>query len=575
MSQTDTMELEDYLAILRKRKIPFLLTFLIILIIGVVVAFTLPPTYRSEATILIEKQEIPENLVATTVTGYVQERIEGIRQKLITYENLREIAEQADLYPEIRESGDMSELVKTARRNIKVAMVDVKTSGGGRGQTATVAFTVGFLASTPEMAKRVANLLAERYLEENKLARSEQAAEVSSFLEQEANKLRLEIEQLEKALAKFKQEQADQLPELLQVNMRLFEKTEGQIENTRDRILKIEDQITALQAELSLTPQYKAVRTDDGKLIMSPAERLNALTLEFLQKSVRYAPTHPDMIRLTREIESLGSQSTDAAKVSDLVQQLTLQKSKLLEAEQKYSAEHPDVQSLKKSVNTIENQLRSINIQDAEGSSVFSAPPDNPRYVTLKTQLDTAISNLKEEQTKLKLYNEKLREYEKRLFQTPIVEREYQALTRDYGNAKKKYTELKDKQLEARMAEQLEAGEKGQRFVLQGPALMPSSPDSPNRLGIILLSGLLAFGGGIGALAVAEFRDRSISGPRGVADAFGTLPIAVIPYIENRSDKTKTRYKQVVWFLGFVLIIAGILGAIHVFWMPLGDLISG
>ena len=569
------MELDDYLAILRKRKVAFLVTFFLILGIGVGIAFSLPPVYRSEATILIEKQEIPQDLVATTVTGYVQERIEEIRQRLMTYENLAAIAKQLNLFPELRKTGNVTAVVEAMRKSISVDMVDVKTSGSGRkGQTATVAFTVGFEAGDPRTAQKAANLLAEKYLIENKQARSEQAVEVSQFLEKEANKLRVEIEQLEKKLAEFKQKQADQLPELLQVNMRLFEKTEGQIEATKDRILKIEDQITSLQTELSLTPPYKAVRDESGKLIMSPAERLGALTMEYLQKSVRYAPNHPDMIRLKKEIETLGSQSDQAADVSRMINRLGLLRAKLLEVQQKYTDSHPDVQQLKKSVAELENKLRAVNVQETANPDTLSVPPDNPRYITLKTQLDTAKSNLKQERAKLATYNVKLKVYENRLFKTPVVEREYKSLTRDYGNAKKKYAELKDKLLEARLAVELESGEKGERFVLQGKAYLPTTPDKPNRLGIVLLSGLLAFAGGLGALAIAEFRDKSISGVKDVVNTYGALPIVVVPYIENSRDVKARRIRWLLWAVGIIGTLALFLAMVHYFIMPLDEIIG-
>jgi len=553
MNEQNSMDLASYIEILRRRKLPFLSTSIIIFILGLAIAFVLPSVYRSEATILIERQEIPEDLVATTVTGYVQERIEGIRQRLVTYENLVEIAKDLDLFPKMREERNIDNMVRQIRENIFVAMVDIKA--GNSKSTATVAFTVGYEANKAEDAQKVAAELANRYMEANRLARSEQTAEVSQFLAQEVERLRNEIVKLEKSLAKFKQEQSTQLPELLQVNMRLYEKTEGQIESTKDRILSIEDKIVALQSELSLTNPRKAVVSEDGAVIQSPSERLNALISTYLFNSARYASNHPDMIRLSREIKVLGSQSSEAAKAAELVSRLTVLKNQLLDLKLKYSSDHAEVITAEKSIMVVENELRSVNVRDIKSDSFGEIPPDNPRYVSLKTQLDTTMSNLKEEQVKLDKYTQKLKEYEKRLFQTPIVERDYQSLSRDYANAKKKYAELKNKQLEARLSEQLEAGDKGERFVLEGAAYLPTSPDRPNRLGIGLLAGFLALVGGIIALAIAEYRDQSIRGNRGVFQAFGSLPIVVIPYIENVQDLKRRRNKRLAW-IGLLVVLS-------------------
>ena len=567
------MDLGDYIDILRRRKFPFLVTFILILLSGILIAFTLPPVYRSEATIIIERQEIPQNLVATTVTGYVQERIQGIKQRLVTYNNIVDIEKKLNIFPAMRNAGDISEMVALIKEGIVVQMVDIKASDSQRpGQsTATIAFTVAYEANSAEIAQKVTAELADRYLLENKQARSAQAAEVSGFLDVEAEKLRDEIVKLEKSLASFKQEKISELPELMQVNMRLYEKTEGQIETTRERILKLEDAKTSLESELSLTDPRKEVKTEDGKVIQSPGERLNVLIADFLQSSARYTSSHPDVVRLRREIQILGGQSNQATKVNQLVAKITQLRNQLQESRQKYAADHPDILRLEKSISSVENGLRNIQI-GGSGGRRFNVAPDNPRYVALKTQLDATHSNLKEQRANLSKYNQKLAEYEKRLFQTPVVERDYKSLTRDYANAQKKYAELRDKQIQARLAEQVEAGEKGERFVLAGKAYYPTSPDSPNRIGIVLLAGLLAFSGGIGSVATAEFKDKSVRGRRGIMNIFGTMPIVVIPYIENRTDRSEKLKKRMMFLVIFLIALGVILFGVHTYIKPLDTL---
>ncbi len=568
------MELSDYLDILKRRRVPFFITFAIILIISLIVAYILPPVYRSEATILIEKQDIPRDLVETTVTGYVQERIIGIKQSLITYDNLIDIAKTLNLYPDMRKRGDLSEMVALIRNSISVEMLNIQASDSkSKGQTtATVSFTVAYEAEEPKIARKVTAELANRYLAENKQSRSKQAVEVSAFLQEEAEALRKEIEKQEKALAVFKQEQRERLPELMNLNLKLYEKAEENIESSKGRILTLEDKITALKSELSLTDPRKAVTTEEGKIIQTPSQRLSALTVEFLQANTRYTPSHPDVIKLRREIEMLGGQSKSAAEASQLVTKLTQSRSKLLESRQQYSENHPDVMKLKSIVSTLETRLRNIVITGAEKSESNNIPADNPRFVALKTQLETTYSNLTEEKSKLASHREKLRVYEKRLFETPVVERDYKSLSRDYANAKAKYQELKSKQLKAKLAEQLEAGGKGERFVLTGSAYLPTSPDSPNRLGIVLLGGLLAFGGGLGSVLLGEYNDNSVRGRRGIVEIYGALPIVVIPYIQNANDAARNLKKRLLMVVVFFVLVASTLAFVHFYLKPLDEL---
>lgn len=574
MPQT-AMDFGDYVDILRRRKLHFLIAFLLILSIGIVIAYSLPPVYRSQATIVIERQEIPQNLVATTVTGFVQERIQGIKQRLVTYDNIVAIEKKLNIFPEMRKSGNLSEMVALIRKGISVEMVDIKASDTKRpGQTtATIAFTVAYEANSAKVAQSVAEELSERYLLENKEARSNQAAEVAGFLDEEADKLRSEIVKLEASLAEFKQDKISELPELMQVNMRLYEKTEGQIESTKEKISSLEDNKIAIESELSLTDPRKAVTTDDGKVIQSPTDRLNTLIADFLQSSSRYTPSHPDVVRLRREIRVLGGQSSQASKVNQLVSKITQLRGQLLEARQNYGNEHPDVLRLEKAISSVETGLRNIEL-DSTADRRQTIVADNPRYVTLKSQLDATISNLREQKANLAKYHQKLAEYEKRLFQTPVVERDYKSLSRDYANAQTKYAELREKQLQARLAEQLEAGEKGERFVLAGKAYLPTSPDSPNRLGIVLLAGLLAISGGLGTVVTAEFKDDSVRGRRGVMELFGTMPIVVIPYIENSTDKANKLKRRILFLIIFLIVVAVALFGIHNYLFPLDSLWS-
>jgi len=201
------MELADYFVVLRRRRVQLLLPFLLIMAVSLVLAFALPPVYRSEATILVERQGIPHDVVETTVTGYVEERIQGLTERLLTWENLWTIAEKLDLYAAERLAGDKSTVVKQMREAIFVEMVDVKASDPDKARQSflTIAFTVAFEGATPEVAKKGAAELSRLYLEENQRQRIEQTEQVTDFLDKESERLRAEITELEKKLAEFKQ----------------------------------------------------------------------------------------------------------------------------------------------------------------------------------------------------------------------------------------------------------------------------------------------------------------------------------------------------------------------------------
>ncbi len=549
----------DYWAILKRRKWYFLIPFGATLYVALMLAFGLPPIYRSQATILIERQEIPASVVETTVTGYVQERLEAIRQRIMSPQKLWEIAEKLNLYPEERAAGKRQEVIKRLSDNIYVEMVDIKTSeaGSARQGIATVAFTVAFEDPSPETARVVATELAELYMSENRRQRGEQAAEVSSFLEEEAERLAAEMAESEKKLAEFKKKHLGASPDLSKLNMRLMEQTENQIQRLDDRIRALEDRKMSLEAQLAITSPYKEVYTDKGARVQSPGERLSTLTAEYLRLSATYAQNHPDVVKLRREITALENQTGLNSGASSLVAKLSVQREELSKLRQRYSDEHPDVKKLQQSVAALERQLRNISV---DRSMVITAPvkPDNPTYIALQTQLNSVIADIAADQSTRRKLEQKLAKYEARLAAAPAVERDFLALTRDYENAKKKYREIKDKLLEARMAEQLEAGGKGERFVLVAEPYVPNTPEKPNRLGIALLGGVLAFAFGLVGVAVKEYTDHTVRGSRGVMAISHAPPLVCIPYISNSEDlqaERKRRNKLIMIWGGVTALV--------------------
>src|SRR5512141_1680375 len=71
----------------------WLLSILSVLFIGtaLTIALALPPQYRATGTILIEQQEVPQDLVRSTVTANADQRLQVINQRVMTQSNLLDI----------------------------------------------------------------------------------------------------------------------------------------------------------------------------------------------------------------------------------------------------------------------------------------------------------------------------------------------------------------------------------------------------------------------------------------------------------------------------------------------------
>jgi hypothetical protein len=107
-------------------------------------------------------------------------------------------------------------------------------------------------------------------------------------------------------------------------------------------------------------------------------------------------------------------------------------------------------------------------------------------------------------------------------------------------------------QLIAMTTEQL-----GERFTPIDPPRLPSTPASPNRLGILALGIVLAGAISVAALALAEVSDSSVRNARDVQELLGVPPLASIPLVETRLDRRR-RFMRVLAHASFAGIMISI-----------------
>lgn len=518
-----TTHLSDYLAILRRRRRQIIRVAVGVFVLAVALALVLPTVYRATATLLIEQEMSPE-LVPSTVTGYLTQRVKVIEARILTPENLAAIAKKRDLYAEEREAGDRA-VAARMRGNIEIEPVSANVTDprSGRSGTATIAFNVSYDAPTPEMAQAVAQELAQLFIDENRAVRTAAAKGASGFLQEEETRLRKQIDELEAKLADYKAKNQGRLPELMNVNMQMLERAQREIEEANRQIYSLEERRLQLQSQLGLVEPY----TGD-----SPGGRLRLVQTEYLAAASRYSPEHPDVVRLRRELESLKQQAGVVDERAVAEEQYRKARADLAAARQKYSANHPDVIKLQQTVANLERQMKRAS--SAPGG--FAMKPDNPAYVTLQTQLDTVALSLQAAMEQRKRAEQRIAEYEVRLQQTPRVEQEGLALQRDYDAALKKYREIKQNLMSANLALELEKEQKGERYSILEPPALPGSPERPNRKAFILLGLVLGIGSGVGYASLAEYMDRTVRGSPSVANLLGAQPLAVIPFIPNGID---------------------------------------
>ena len=98
MMPDETADIGHYISILKSRKKYFIIPALVVLVVAILVARLLPSIYESSSTILIEEQQIPQEFVRSTVTGFADQRIQSLTQQILSRVKLWEIIQQFNLY---------------------------------------------------------------------------------------------------------------------------------------------------------------------------------------------------------------------------------------------------------------------------------------------------------------------------------------------------------------------------------------------------------------------------------------------------------------------------------------------
>jgi len=412
-----TIDISDYLGALKRRRTAILAIAVTIFAIGALAAFLWPPTYRSSATILIKEQDIPPDLVRSTVTSYASRRIQAISQRVMARANLLEIINEYGLYETDRKRLTTEELVVEMRNNIGLDMIDaaVVDPRSGRPTAATIAFQLSFSGEHPAQVQKVANELMSLYLKENLRERSQQASETVSFLSDEAERLDREIAKLEENLATFKKEHSNSLPGMSELNLKVMERSENEISDIDSRIQALEERKIYLESQLSQLKPY------GDNVNLDPSARLQALRTSYLGLIARYSEDHPDVIRLKREIEGLEQEVGAVDTSGEQLARLDQLRAELATLRKRYSNEHPDVVKLQQQIEALETAAPRNTGKSALSKSA-SQNPDNPAYVQLQTQIEAAnleIRSLRDKQENLRA---KISDYERRIAQGPQLE---------------------------------------------------------------------------------------------------------------------------------------------------------
>jgi polysaccharide chain length determinant protein (PEP-CTERM system associated) len=268
-----------------------------------VLAF-MPRLYEAKATVLVERQQLPESLVKATVNNELELRLHGIHEEVLSRARLEELITHFDLYPEARKDGNVKGAVDRLRQDIKLEKKTERSSVSH--QPATVGFTVSYRDQDPHKAAEVTNALARFYVVSNAKQRERQANATSAFLKVELEQTKGSLDQLEKKVGDYKKRNPGALPDQVQFNMLTIERLYSELRANRDAQARLAERAESPAAGgggIDLPPQQERA-----------AARLALLRAELAELSTRYTDKYPDVVAKKQEIADLEQQAASAPR---------------------------------------------------------------------------------------------------------------------------------------------------------------------------------------------------------------------------------------------------------------------
>lgn len=494
-----------YLSIFLRRLPWFLVVATIISAIAVTVALSLPPAYESRTQIIVEQPQIPEELAASTVQTDPVEQLRLLEQRLLTRENMLDIARRLEVLPDLDEMNP-DQIVEAMRARTTMDVPRV-------GRDALPLMSITFEAPEARKAAAVLNEYLTLIQRQDTEFRRGRAGETLDYFEQEVDRLGQELEAQSARILEYKQAHQGALPDSLEYRL-------GQQSNLQEQLSQI---------------------TRDIATIRRQSEQL---------------------IRIYEATGQVGGARQAEASLSPEQRRLQDMRAQLEEALLVYSDENPRVKLLRARIAELEAKVGASGSPDEEGQD-----PGRPPVLNIQlAELESRAQVLEEQKGEIEARLEAL---EESIGATPEVSITLEEMQRKYDSLQSQYNQSEDRLAQARTGERIETRSRGQRIsVIEQPAV-PSQPTKPNRVLIAGGGVFLGIAAGIGLILLIELLNNTPRRPEDLVKRFNITPLTTLPYVRTRRQLFTQRGIKLLIMLVILTGIPAAIYAVHVYYLPL------
>ncbi|HKS81021.1 MAG TPA: hypothetical protein VJR23_05905 [Candidatus Acidoferrales bacterium] len=511
---------QDYWEMVKRRRWWFMLPFFLAWLVTWGVTKFVPRLYQSEATILVSRQTVPDGFVPSNMQIDFPERLQSLTEQILQRDKLLQVARDIPVYKDqARMTPD--QIVNRLRHDMQIQPVPIddlaETSSPEDPAIATkralnqpngrmpeaMAFKISFEASTPQLAQKMDQELAQLFIEANHQERTQISANTTTFLQAQLEDQAQSLDEQEARIQQFKSQYLSELPESREGNMQELSVLQGRLQSTNDSLDKAEQQKLYLETQEA---QYKPLEQalSEGKDVST---------------SALIAAIDKDLGQLQGQLADLKGTYTD---------------------------QYPDVKRVKEQI--AQDESRKKKLEDQERAAAAQAPANSGPtsiQVTSLTELQQMspilqiqsqmVSNSKEIEDLQKAKENiqgRIDQINALLSRIPLREQQLAELSRGYDQSKTIYQGLLAKAGESEMATDLESrGQSGQFVMLKQPQL-PSRPAQPNWFTFSLIGLGVGAALGLALAALSELSDDRIHNINEVKDLVPATTLAKIPPVD-------------------------------------------
>jgi polysaccharide chain length determinant protein (PEP-CTERM system associated) len=512
------LDVEDFIDIVRRHKGWIFGPFLLTLVASVVGVYLWPDSYESVAVVKIVPQQVPQNMVQSSISNDLADRINSMATTVLSRNVLTTIINNFDLYKSERKRLPMEDVIDNLMRK----SVKINPMMAGTGSHVVPAFTVQFSYPDRMLANKVVQDVVGRFIAENVSNRSTATTETTQFLKDQSEQAKKDLEALEDKLSHFRVQNNGRLPDQVDRNIQQMAGLQNRYQFLTGSKNRAEMEKLSLETNLRVEKGRKAE-------LMRVAPQAAAVAASM--KSDR-------MLEIEREIRNYE----DALTVT----------------RQRFTEAHPDVQTLKSRLEVAKQRREQIQKEESENktTTVAAVPPENRQLQMQVLDVDGNVQRLESASrakdleiadldSQIKDVQASINRLEGQINATPLGEQEYSDLLREREIAKQKYIELDSRLSTAEIAQDLENRGQGEKLELLDAASLPQTPTEPKRPMVIGIGAGLGLMLGVVIAAAREMKDTSLKNLKDVRAYTQMAILGSVPLLEN--DFVVRRRKRIAW----------------------------